>query len=146
MRILLMASVACSLALAGCSGGTKNSSATNDSISANTTTTATNSSAPAAGGSDFRAVFMARCEERGRANPQVPAGFDFTGACGCAYDRSLADKPDPQAFATNPANGPAVSGAIATCVQERIGAAGASSAAGAEEAGDEAAEEGSEEK
>ncbi len=147
MRILLMASVACSLALAGCGGGTKNSSATNNSTSVNTGATATNSSAPAAGGSNLRATFMAECEQRGRATQGVPADFDFTGACGCAYDRALADKPDPQAFSTNPQARTVIAEALATCIREQVRAAGASPSAGAEEAGEEAAEEeGTEEK
>jgi ribosomal protein L12E/L44/L45/RPP1/RPP2 len=89
---------------------------------------------------------MAQCEQTGRSNPQMPAGFDITGTCGCAYDRALAGKPNPEAIMTNPQTSQAVSEAIASCARERMGAAGAAPSGGAEEAEEEAAEEGAEEK
>lgn len=141
MRFMLMASIACSLVLVGC-GGTKNSSATNNTAAnkaAANTSTAANSSAPAAG-ADPRAAFLAQCLQQTRSDPDLPQGFDGAGACGCAYDKALAGKPDPVAYMNTPEGTQTTGQALAACMIER--GAGADGAKGsAEEAEEEAAEE-----
>lgn len=120
MRILLIAALVSSVALAGCGGGEKNSSA-NNSASAN-------SSAVGAGGAaadDFRKMLISQCERQVQQVPNAPKGFDTAAACRCSIETALGNQADPATFARSPEGQQALSSATMGCLQKELGAAGA---------------------
>ncbi len=115
MRILLIAAIASSVALAGCSGGEKNSSA-NNSASANGTSAA---------GSAFRQQAAQQCEQQMQAMAaQMPPGVDPASICGCAVETAFANQPDPAAFFRTPAGKQALVQGMLSCLQRPKGAGG----------------------
>jgi hypothetical protein len=143
MRILLIAALVSSVAVAGCRGGEKNTS-----TSANNSASSNGSASASGGGSGsaadaFRQLATSQCEQTIRSNPSAPPGFDAAGTCNCAIQSAFGNQADPVAFAKSPEGRQALTQAIVTCGQQRMGgAAGAQTpadgnAAEAEEEGEE---------
>ena len=124
MRILLIAALVSSVAVAGCRGGEKNSS-----TSANNSASSNSSGSAEGGGANkadaYRAQATSQCEQTIQSLPNAPPGFDISGTCRCAIQTALGDQADPRAFASSPEGQRAVSQAIVSCGQQTMGAAGA---------------------
>lgn len=143
MRILLIAALVSTVAVAGCRGGEKNSSTSaNNSASANTSGSASGGAGGAGGAADaFRQLATSQCEQTIRSNPSAPPGFDAAGTCSCAIQTAFGNQADPVSFARSPEGRQALTQAIVSCGQQRMGGA-----AGSQGAGNAAAEEEGEEK
>jgi hypothetical protein len=152
MRILLIAALVSSVAVAGCRGGEKNTStAANNSASANGSGSASGGAGAGAGAGGGAAsgtagtfLQMARiqCEQAIRNNPGAPKGFDAAGTCNCAIDSALGKQADPVSFARSPEGQQALMKAMVSCGEQRMGGAGG--AAGGNSAGAATEEEGEE--
>jgi hypothetical protein len=121
MRILLIAALLSSVAVAGCRGGEKNSS-----TSANNSASATSSAAGGAGGAAadaYRASSVEKCERALKSIPNAPPGFDAAGTCRCAIQTAFGNQADPQAFERSDAGRRALTDAIINCGQQSMGAA-----------------------
>jgi hypothetical protein len=146
MRILLIAALVSSVAVAGCRGGEKNTStAANNSASANGSGSASGGAGGGAGGGTadkFLQMARTRCEQAIRDNPGAPKGFDAAGTCNCAIDSALAKQADPASYARSPEGQQALMKAMVSCGEQRMGGAGG--AARGNSAGAAAQEEGEE--
>jgi len=135
---ILLSVLVSSLALTACnqnkgSGNGSNASSANSSGTANASGTG---QAGGAGG-DFRTAAAAQCEERVRANPNVPAGFDVSGACTCAVESAYSGRGDDlETYARSDEGQRAFAQSTAQCIRQRLEGAGAAPAneAAAEEA------------
>ena len=131
MRILLIAALVSSVAVAGCRGGEKNTStAANNSASANGSGSA---SGGAGGGTAdaFRQLARTQCEQAIRNSPGAPKGFDAAGTCDCAIEEAFGNQADPVTFARSPDGQQALTKSIISCGQQRMGGAAGANSAGA---------------
>lgn len=124
MRILLIAALVSSVAVAGCRGGEKNSSASaNNSASANA---GGGAAAAGAGGSTadaFRRMAVSQCQSTVQQIPNAPPGVDAAGICSCAIETAFGNQADPLTYARSPEGQQALTQAIVSCGRDRMGAA-----------------------
>jgi len=71
---------------------------------------------------EYRTAFIGQCEQQMRANPQFPAGVDVRQACSCGVETAFAHKSGVTTYAQSPEGQQAFARALATCVQQRLGA------------------------
>lgn len=111
------------LAVTALSACNRNKAANNTAATVNTAAPAPAAApaAPAASGPEYRTAFIGQCEQQARANPNVPAALDVSGACGCAYDAAFTGTTDVLAAAQTPEGQQRFASALAQCLQERAG-------------------------
>jgi hypothetical protein len=140
MRILLIAALVSSVAVAGCRGGEKNSN-TSASNSASSNSSGSASGGTASSADAWRQGAISQCEETIRANPNAPPGFDAAGTCNCAIQSAFGDQADPVKFAQSPEGRQALTQSIVKCGSERMGAAGMGRGKAVSDAAEEKAQE-----
>jgi hypothetical protein len=123
MRILLIAALVSSVAVAGCRGGDKNeSTSANNSASANSAAAAPGG----AGGSTaaaFRQMAVTQCQSTVQQIPNAPAGVDANGICSCAIETAFGNQADPLTYARTQEGQQALTQAIVSCGRQQAGAA-----------------------
>jgi hypothetical protein len=132
MRILLIAALVSSVAVAGCRGGEKNTStAASNSASANGSGSASGGAGGGGTADAFRQLARTQCQQAIQNNPSAPKGFDAAGTCDCAIQEAFGSQADPLTFARSPEGQQALTRAIISCGQQRMGGAAGGNSAGA---------------
>jgi hypothetical protein len=138
MRFQLGWALAAAALLGGCQASQGNSSGGANAAAANTggNLATVNRSDPAA----VRSAMISHCEQRVRSNPKAPATIDAAAACTCAYDGSLANRPDVASYVETEEGARAFGTSLSTCLAQQAGAAGTQPAEAAEETPSDAAD------